>query len=345
MTPDRPPRSPRIKDVANRAGVSTGTVSNVLNQPERVRDETAARVRRAIAELGFVRDANASSLASGRSHSVGLVVIQLANSLFVDAAQGAQAAAREAGFNLLIADSDDDYAFQSANVDAFNEARAAGLLLAPMQDSSEQVRRFIRRGRPVVLVNYDPGDASSCCVIVDNEQAGYLAARHLAERGCAKIAFLYVDDSMQPVVLRRKGVRRAMAELAGRVVYEEIAAPSLAQAEGAAAARAICGRGPTTRPDGLIAVTDTLAVGVINELISRGVCVPGDIAVMGCDDNRLAPDCPITVSSVRMRGHEMGAAAMRLLIDEVKPTSGKHVHQRVVLEPVVVARMSTAPDS
>jgi LacI family transcriptional regulator len=335
-------RAPRLTDVAARAGVSTGTVSHVLNHPHKVSEATRERVRRAIDELGFVRDANARSLASGGSRSIGLVAIDLSNSLFAEAARGAQARARDAGLILLITGSDDDPAVQSANVDAFIEARVAGLLLAPMRDSSEQTARFAARGRPVVLMNYDPGTTDTCRVVVDNEQVGYLAARHLAEQGCRRIAFVQARPDAQPVALRRRGVRRAVAELGDQVLYEEITAPDLTAADGAVVAEDLVRRSPRARPDGVVAVTDQLAVGLVETLADHGVDVPDELAVLGCDDNRNAPDCRMTLTTVRMRGFDMGVESMRLLLEELTLPPGEHVHQRVVLTPELVARASTA---
>jgi LacI family transcriptional regulator len=338
----RPPQqSPRIKDVAVAAGVSVGTVSNVLNRPHKVSESTAARVRDSIEALGFVRDSNARSLAAGDSRSVGLVAIDLGNSIFVDAARGAQAAAREAGLNLLLAGSDNDFAVQSANVDFFNEARVAGLLLAPMQDSGGQARRLTDRGRPVVLINYDPRENDSCRVIIDNEQVGYIAARHLIDQGCTKIALVGSNSELQPVSLRRSGAHRAIAESGSLVRFEEISTVGLTVPAGETVARALARRGPETRPDGVMAVTDTLAVGIIDELSDLGFVIPRDLAVMGCDHNAAAQDCRVPVTTVSMRGYEMGANAMRLLLAEIAQKDETHVHQRVVLEPQLIIRGST----
>jgi LacI family transcriptional regulator len=335
---------PKLRDVARHAGVSMGTVSHVLNHPDKVSEKTIARVRASIEALGFVRDANASSLAAGGARSIGLVVIDLGNSLFVDVALGAQEVARAASLNLLMAASQDDFALQGANVDFFNEARVAGLLLAPMQDSSAQMRKLVSRGRPVVLVNYDPGDNVACCVIVDNEQVGYLAASHLISLGCRRLLFVCGDEAIQPVSLRRAGLRRAVAAADG-VRFEEVHTPDLTEVSGAALARRIADRGPETRPDGIVAVTDTLAAGFINEAQRLGLSIPGDIAVMGCDDNRTAESTPLALSTVAMQGVDLGRAAMRLLTEELAaardPHAHPHVHQRVVLEPRLIPRAST----
>ncbi len=319
-----------------------GTVSHVLNHPQKVSEATTTKVRASIAELGFVRDANASSLATGGSRSIGLVVIDISNSMFVAVARGAQAAARAAGLNLMLASSQDDFEAQGANVDFFAEARVAGLLLAPMQDSSDQMQKFTGRGRPVVLVNYDPGDRDVCCVVIDNEQVGYLAARHMIDQGCRRLLFVCGDETLQPVTLRRAGLRRAVAEAPG-VRFEEVHTPDLTERSGEALAAKVAARGPGTRPDGIVTVTDTLAAGFVNAAARHGLSVPGDIAVMGCDDNRLAEPTDVGLSTVAMEGYQLGTAAMGMLVEELNPaaTSAPHVHQRIVVEPHLIARSST----
>jgi len=335
-------RQAKLSDVARHAGVSTGTVSNVLNHPDKVREVTITRVMQAIETLGFVRDTNASSLANGGSGNIGLVVIDLANSIFVDAARGAQSVARSAGLNLLLAGSENDFGLQSANVDSFIGARVAGLLLAPMQDSTPQLARLAGRHVPAVLMNYDPGTDEACAVIVDNEQAGYLAGRHLIDSGCRRLAFLSGDDTVQPVQLRRRGLRRAVAEADGSVVLEEIHTDDLEFASGARVAREIAGRRVEDRPDGVIGVTDNLAVGVIEQASDLGIDVPGEIAVMGCDNNTSSPRCRMTVTTVTMEGVEMGAAAMGLLAEEIVAGHSNHRHRRVSLTPTLVPHQSTA---
>jgi LacI family transcriptional regulator len=339
--PTRTNRPAKLIDVARHAGVSTGTVSNVLNHPDKVKEGTSARVMRSIEHLGFVRDTNASSLANGGSHDIGLVVIDLANSIFLDAARGAQSTARAAGLNLLMAGSENDFEVQSSNVDSFIGARVAGLLLAPVQDSSAQIQRLTKRHVPVVLVNYDPGTDHACSVIVDNDAAGYIAARHLIDLGRRRIAFVSVDWDLQPVEQRRHGIRRAVAETGGAVTLEEIVAEDLEVGSGNAIARQVADRDAAERPDAVVAVTDNLAVGFIEQAADLGIDVPGDIAVMGTDDNTSAARCRLTLTTVTMQGRQLGSVAMELLMDEIRHGRDEHRHQRVVLTPQLVVQQST----
>ncbi|WP_353808728.1 LacI family DNA-binding transcriptional regulator [Agromyces sp. SYSU T00194] len=340
MTDQLPRKPARISDVARLAGVSLGTVSHALNHPSRLRPATLERVNDAIRELGFVRNANASTLATGRSSNIGMVAIAFGNSMFVDIARGAQRVARSEGYNLLLAGSEDSYDTQGQFVRFFDEARVAGLLLAPMEDSSEHVARMASHGRPVVLMNWD-GDEDACRVVVDNEAVGYLAARHLIERGCRRITVLGGGDEFQPVQLRRRGIRRAIEELGDGVVADAVPTAALTPEAGAAAVRPIVEVSSAERPDGLLCLTDAIAIGAIRGIQSEGLEVPGDLLVIGCDHNTQSWDGDVTLTTIAMRGLEIGETAMGLLLDELTTDPAQHVHRRVVLEPRLEVRSST----
>lgn len=332
---------PKLSDVAEYAGVSQGTVSNVLNHPHKVTEATITKVRDAIHALGFVRNANASSLAAGETKSIGLVVIDISNSLFVDIARGAQHAAAAHGVNLLLANSDNDYNQQETHLDLFDGAMVTGILLAPMEDSHRGITRVREHGRPVVVLNYASEPRDVCSVLIDNERAGYIAARHLIDLGRTRLAFVGGRDYLQPVHDRRLGVHRAIDEERGRVTLTEISTADLNATGGAGAGSEIAGLAESERPDGVIAVTDMLGMAIIQELGRAGISVPEEVAVMGCDHNTTAWGGAIPLTSVRMRGYDIGVEAIRLLIDEVTEPPDNHVHKTVMLEPALMIREST----
>ena len=334
-------RRPTLVDVAAQAGVSIGTASNVLNHPHKVAPATVAKVENVIAELGFSRNSMASALASGNTRTLGLVVATLRNSLFVDIAQGAQRVARERGFALQLASAETDVKQQEAHLDLFDSARVSGLMLAPMQNSRPAIDRLRRHGRPVVVLNYTSGSRDVCTVRVDNEQVGYLAARHLIELGRTSIAFVAGMDELQPVALRRRGVMRAVDETAGVVRLSELNVARLDAPDGTAAGQRLVALG-RDRPDAVLAVTDLLAMAIVSQLIAARVSVPDDVAVMGCDHDSAAWGGAIPLTSVSMEGEEMGSEAARLLLDEIEHGQEDHDHREVLLTPHLVVRESTA---
>ncbi|WP_066517024.1 LacI family DNA-binding transcriptional regulator [Curtobacterium ammoniigenes] len=336
-------RRPRLDDVARRAGVSIGTASNALNHPDRVAPRTLERVSAAIAELGFTRNSLASALAAGSTRTLGLVVIDLMNSLFVDIARGAQEAARNNRFDLQLADSDNSAEQQLAHIRFLERARVAGFILAPVFETNDVIAAMRDRHEPLVLVNYRADDVDCCTVVVDNEAVGYLATRHLIEQGRRRVALVGGSSSAQPVVLRRAGVLRAIAETNGAVRLQEVHTTDLNPPSGSQAGAALAALPPDTRPDAVLAVTDLLAMAIISEFVAHGIRVPDDVAVMGCDHNSVAWGGAMPLTSVTMEGQPQGRAAVDLLLREIRDmrSSTPHTHETVVLQPSLVVREST----
>jgi LacI family transcriptional regulator len=339
-TEGRAPSRPSIIDVARRAQVSTGTVSNVLNNPSVVSEDKRVRVLAAIQELGFSRNKLATALVHGRSKTIGLVTIDLSNSLFVDIARGAQRQAREQGMYLQLAFAEDDPELVEEHMSALNDERVAGLLLAPMVDHQESIERSRQAGCPVVEVNHD-GAAPSCRVLVDNEMVGYIAVRHLISLGRTRLAFVLGRAEFQPVALRREGVKRAIAETNGAVSLTEYFADGIRGIHGTRIGRELAALPEDERPDAVVAVTDLLGMAVVNELTSAGIRVPDDVAVMGCDHNSAAWGGAVPLTSVEMRGEEMGSAGIRLLLSEIGDPPAEHIHHTIMLEPRLSIREST----
>lgn len=339
----QPPRRdgpPSVHHVAARAGVSLATVSNVLNHPERVRPATADRVHAAIADLGYTPDRNARALVSGSSRSIGLVVMSLRNSLFSDMVSGAQLAARAQDRTLLITSSEDDLRAQGDHLASLESSRVAGILLATMTDSRDQVELTRRHGRPVVYVNHEPAEVDACSVVVDNEQAGFIATEHLIAQGCRRIGFVSARLELQPVHRRRAGVLRAVAAHPG-VTLVDVDAGDIDPPGGTDAGARIARMPADERPDGVLGVTDLLAMAVVTELRAAGIRVPEDIPVSGCDHNSIAWGGAVPLTSVTMHGAEMGAAAVELLLAELTDAPDTHVHRTVVIGSELVPREST----
>ncbi|MDP9027790.1 MAG: LacI family transcriptional regulator [Actinomycetota bacterium] len=345
---------PTMVTVAREAGVSVATVSNALNNPDRVASDTLTRVREVIDRLGFIRNNAARSLVTRRSDGLGLVVPDLENSLFVDMARGAQTSGRELGLNLLVANSgfsldsmreDPEHPDQQDQyLDYFAEARVRGLLLSPMRDPRSGMGRIREHIVPIVVLNWDDPEPDWCTVVMDNEQVGRLAIEHLVSTGIRRVYFLCPQAPLQPLVDRRRGAFAAAAALGVTVI--EVATDDLWSLDGRVAAGPIIDA--WTAADGQIAllgVTDAVALGTLEALRSRPhIRVPTDIAVMGMDDNHHADHSDwITLTSFDFPGFQMGEQAIRMLADELAAPVGTHVHQRIVLPAEVHPRASTGP--
>ena len=160
-----------VRDVAAVAAVSVGTVSNVLNRPDKVAPATAERVLAAIQSLGFVRNDAARQLRAGRSRSIGLVVLDIRNPFFTDIARGAEERAAEMGMTLLVGSSQEVLDREGAYLDLFLEQRVSGVLLSPVADTRDRLERLRSNGVPVVLVDRQSKDHTFSSVAVDDSSA------------------------------------------------------------------------------------------------------------------------------------------------------------------------------
>lgn len=327
-----------ISDVARWAGVSTGTVSNALNHPDKVRKATREQVERAVRELGFVPNHNARTLAGGPNPAFGLILTGLDHALTLQLAQGAQDAAHRHGFELLIASVDNDDVLENRYLDYFVGAQMAGLLLEPRADSKWRLRTQGRIPSVALDVRGDPD--YGCSVAADNRYEGRLAAEHALSLGRGKIAVVASTDPIRSLTERLEGIREVLDAATVPMGEVHIARSWRDRASATEIGRSIARRNARQRPDFIIALTDVLAAGIMDGLLAEGVRVPEDIAVMGCDGNQMAWDGPIPMTTVLPHGYEMGERGVELLTAELLAPQS-HQHELALIEPTLVVKEST----
>ncbi|MCZ2831120.1 LacI family DNA-binding transcriptional regulator [Modestobacter sp. VKM Ac-2986] len=335
-----------IRDVAGRAGVSVGTVSNVLNRPDVVSPATRERVRSAIAELGFVRNESARHLRAGRSRTIGLLVLDIANPFFTDVARGVEEVAEAAGLSVLLFNSGGRPDKEAEHLEVLAEQRVQGVLMSPIAELMPQVWAMRERGVPVVLLDRRSPGPEQCAVAVDDVLGGRLAAEHLLERGHRRIVFLGGASTLPQVQERRAGAQAAVDAVGGagadggpRPSLLALPGNELTVAAGREAAARIMGLPVQRRPTAAVCANDLLAVGLLQELVRHGVDVPSSFAVVGYDDIDFAAAAAVPLSSVRRPRAELGRRAAELLLDEAG--GGHHHHEQPVFEPTLVVRESS----
>lgn len=323
-----------IRDVAAAASVSVGTVSNVLNAPERVAPATVARVHAAIERLGFIRNDAARQLRAGRSRCVGLLVLDVGNPFFTDVARSAERHAAEANLVVLLGTSDDDAERERTYLETFDEQRVYGLLISPVGEDLSRLHALHSRGVPVVLVDRDGSGTPFDSVAVDDIAGGRLALEHLCALGRRRVAYVGGPLGLRQVADRLAGARAAASECPGAAI-EVIATGEPTVLAGRAAGEQLCARTPDRRPDAVFCANDLLAIGMLQAL-SGSVDVPGEIAVIGYDDIDFARSANVPLSSIRQPSAQIGATAIELLI------AGEAEPRHVVFSPELVVRESTA---
>lgn len=329
-----------VRDVALRAGVSVGTVSNVMNHPEKVSAGAVARVTAAIEELGFIRNDAARQLRDGRSKTIGLVVLDVRNPFFTDVARGSEDAAAAEGLSVTLGNSDESQEREASYLDLFEQQRVHGVLISPYADITDRLHRLRQRGIPAVLVDRTSTDSSFSSVSVDDIAGGRLAVEHLITLGRRRIAFVGGPMGIRQVTDRLEGAQQAVAAHP-EVTLEIIPVDALSVLEGRAAGLSIRDRAVDARPDGVFAANDLVAMGVLQALMLQGagIRVPDEIALIGYDDIDFAAAAVVPLSSIRQPSALIGRTAVEILLEEAADQSIEP--RQVVFQPELVVRSST----
>lgn len=328
---------PGMKAVAARAGVSLGTVSNVLNRPEMVSENTRHRVLAAIDALGFVRNESARQLRGGGSRTLAYVVLDTSNPFFTDVAMGVQEAADAAGLAVYLCNTSEDHRRQTFYLDLLEQQRVEGVLITPLDVADPRIAALADRGMPLVVVDRGAGPGR-CSVAVNDVLGGELAVTHLLETGHRRVAFVGGPRSIGQVADRITGAERAMAGADAELTILETAALNVA--EGRRAGERLAGLPASRRPTAAFCANDMLALGLLQQMVRMGMRVPEDLAIVGYDDIEFAEAAAVPLTSVAQPRHLLGRTAAELLLAEARDT-GPHEHRQVVFDPELVVRAST----
>ncbi|RBP99023.1 LacI family DNA-binding transcriptional regulator [Bifidobacterium xylocopae] len=330
-----------VADIAQKAGVSLGTVSNYLNYPNRVSQTLKERIKAAIDELGYVpRPARGAAALTGQS-TIGIIMTDIEHSLFTAVFEGAQEVCEDDDLQLIGANAFSDSRRQSSLLKLFYSLGVKGVILCSVVDCEADMEWARSVGLNVVLVDHAPpsGGPQACSVLEDNDSVGVMAADHLLAAGCKRIAFVAHSFDYQSIYDRYRGVERALLGRSG-INLSVIDSHGIMEEDGTAVGATINKLGPQEVPDGIVAGTDNLGIGIITALRDGGrYRVPKDIKVIGTEGVRLDSYPPVPLSTVAAPGIDMGRKAAALLLDEIG--NRRHVHGTVLIKPTLVPRAST----
>jgi len=333
---------PGLKDVAARAGVSIKTVSNVVNGYVHVAPATRARVQAAIDALGYVPNVAARQLRSGRSGVIALAVPELRSPYFAEIAGLIVQAAERRSWTVLIDQTEGRAERERDLVEGLRQHAVDGLILSPLALAGEELAA--RDGTPTVLLGERVWNGPADHVAIDNTAAAADATRHLTALGRRRIAAIGVQGRPSAVTAHQRlaGYRTALAE-AGLPPAPALEMPveGFRRADGAAAmARLLAVAGP---PDAVFCFNDLLALGALRTLLSRGVSVPGDVAVIGFDDVEDGRFSTPTLSTVAPDAPRIAQLAVDLLAERLGDRPAASAPPRELrVDHRLVARESTA---
>lgn len=326
-----------IKDVASKAGVSISTVSHVLNSTRFVAEATKERVFQAIKELNYAPSAVARSLKVNRTRTMGMLVTTSTNPFFAEVIRGVEESCAAQGYTLILSNSGGEPERQQASLKMLIEKRVDGILVMLSEDASD-VYKLLGTHPELPQVIMEWGDTQGDIYrIQDNaEQGGYLATKHLIDKGHKDIGCITGPANKSLTVERLSGFRRAMAE-AGLNINEDWLLEGDFEPEGGFAAMQSLLK-QRQRPTGLFVFSDPMALGAISAAHVAGLHVPDDLSVIGYDDVPMANFFSPPLTTIHQPKYRLGQKAAAILLAKVnKEESDSKV---LTLHPELIERGS-----
>ncbi|MGC8550146.1 MAG: LacI family DNA-binding transcriptional regulator [Acidobacteriaceae bacterium] len=330
-----------IQQVAKRAGVSTATVSRVLNGSPKVREETAQRVRRVIDELNYVPNTSARNLRIGRSELYGLIVSDIKNPFFPDLIDHFEALAASRGIDVVFTHTNYDSRRLATCIRRLVERNVDGIAVMTSEVDEQALKIATQRKIPVVLLNHPSLKDIYSTVLVDYTRGYREAVEHLKKLGHRNLVFLTGPSELSSVRRRQKAFETAAKKCGISVPEKQFLLGDMRVEGGRTAMETLLERKP--RPTAVVAANDLMAIGAMQAALAAGLRVPEDISIVGFDDLPIATIMHPQLTTIHLSRHEIAGEAFEQLTHlHQKQTSQAHRADRRV-HPRLIVRESTGP--
>ncbi len=329
-----------IKDVAREAGVSVGTASQALRGSAVVRESTRRRVLAVAARLRFQPSALARGLVTRRTHTVGLLISDIANPFFIRAVRAVEDVAQENGYNVILCNTDEAPAKETQYLRVLMEKRVDGIILATTAASRRAVREIQWQDIPLVLFDRELAGVATHVVKVDGVLGGRLATEHLLGLGHRRIAIIHGPRDRSTGIERLEGYLAALRAAGVHADSALIREGNFKQDSGRELTRQLLDLSP--RPTALFCTNNLMTVGALQTLRERAVPIPADLSLIGYDDMEWWTLTEPPLTTVGQPVYDLGREAMRMLLSQIGKEKARRP-QRIVLKPELILRDSCGP--
>ena len=331
-------RTARITDVAEAAGVSTATVSRVLNGSTTVSPELAERVRQAALATHYIRNPNGRALRRQRSDMWAVIVSDLQNPFFTSLVAAVERVAAGAGYSVMLCNTDEQLERENTYLDAAIAQRMAGVVVSVTSEEESDLARLVRAQVPTVVVDRRVHDFTGDSILLDNVRAGRLAAEHLLELGHRDVLCLAGPSGVSTTEDRLQGVMSAFADAGLTFDQNRMMRTDLRAADAEGIVTTALTSGP--RPDAIFALNGPLTTGAYRAVQTSGLRIPDEISLVGFDDDRWTRMVTPAVTLIAQPVDEMGIRAAERIVARATDPQIEPVH--LLLPPRLEVRGSTA---
>jgi LacI family transcriptional regulator len=325
-------KKPTIRDVAARAGVSIATVSKFINANQRFTPAVERRIRAAIDDLAYQSNPLARSMITGKTGSVGVVILDIGNPHFTNLVKGANRVALEHGYNLLFVDTEESQANEEELLSALSR-RVDGLIVSTRMAEEDLLPKVLALGKPVVFCGR-PAPKGYASIAIDAYAAAYMIGELLVKQGHRDIAYVGFAPA-RPDMERMRGLASSLKSHGLQASRFEVAQPTIAEGE-RVCSTVLLGR---RMPDAVVCYNDMVAIGFMGGAAALGIAIPGDMSVVGIDNIPFGRFTNPPLTTVDIQSERTGEDSMRLLLQQIE--RGAAIPGHVKIEPRLVLRDST----
>lgn len=331
-----------IYDLAKELNYSPSTISRALNNHKSISKKATKEVQKAAKKLGYRPNSIAASLRNNKSKTIGIMIARINRPFISSLISGIEEVAREAGFNVIISQSNDKYENEISNAKALYESRIGGLIVSLGMETinTDHFKLFAEKNIPLVFVDRVPEQFNSYKVIIDNYSAGFKATQHLIDGGCKRIAHFAGAQHLNVYRLRKKGYIDALTNN-GLDIDEDLILDlnTMSFEEGKIATEKLLDM--DNPPDGLFSSNDTAAVSAILCAKERGIKIPEELAIIGFNDDPMASIVEPALSTVSHPAMHMGRISAQKVLEHSTTELNSGVAEITVLDTEIIIRKSS----
>lgn len=335
-----------IHDIARALKITSGTVSRALNDYSRISLETRRLVKEKAIELNYQRNKIASSLRSGKSNTIGVMIPSAQMNFFGSVVHGIEMEAASKGYNILLYQTEETTLLEKKAIEAFLGARVDGILASIAKETTDynHFKELSKHSKHIPLVLFDRtfADFKVPAVVIDDYKGAYLATEHLIHRGYSKIAHVSGPQQLLNFHSRLLGYQDALK--ANNIAFDKklIFAGDLSIQCGIDSVDYFLGL--SSKPDAVFAAEDFTALGIIKKLKERNINIPGDFGIIGFANEIFGEHISPSLSTVDQQTVEMGKQSVSLLIEMIQDGNKKNIeeYENIILNPIMINRESTA---
>jgi len=333
---------PTIRDVANKAGVATMTVSRVINNSGYVSDVTRAKVEKAVAELGYVPNMLGPSLRFNQTNTLALVLTDITNPFWTTVARGAEDAAHLKGYSVIFCNTDESPEKQNQYLTMLLKRRIDGILLAPACSSPESVQLIQKQGIAIVVIDRSVPVPDVDIIRGDSTGGAYMLTKHLLDLGHTRIKMLAGPRDVSTSYERVVGFRQALQDAGLELDEDNVVWGEYTQDSGQRMTESVLAS--ETRPSALFAANNFIAIGAVRAIRAAGLQIPQDISLVSFDDLPEALTAEPFITNVAQPTYDMGFQATEILIARMTG-NGSKAFRSVLLPTELIVRRSSGPPS